>query len=117
MFATDRTMPVPELAREAEARGFHSLYVPEHTHIPTSRRTPPPTGDEELAEEYKRVTDMFNDLKMKSKHFLMTDLKKFNDIWKMNEEECKALARNLLEADRIIFEHQLGLDYRLPDMY
>ncbi len=57
MFATDRTMPVPDLAREAEARGFHSLYVPEHTHIPVSRRTPPPTGDAELAEEYKRTLD------------------------------------------------------------
>lgn len=57
MFATDRTMPVADLAREAEARGFHSLYVPEHTHIPVSRRTPPPTGDAELAEEYKRTLD------------------------------------------------------------
>ena len=50
-------MDVAELAREAEARGFHSLYVPEHTHIPVSRRTPPPTGDAELAEEYKRTPD------------------------------------------------------------
>jgi alkanesulfonate monooxygenase SsuD/methylene tetrahydromethanopterin reductase-like flavin-dependent oxidoreductase (luciferase family) len=48
-----------ELAREAEARGFHSLYVPEHTHIPTSRRTPPPTGDAELAEEYLRSLDPY----------------------------------------------------------
>src|SRR5688572_10973810 len=50
-------MDVPELAREAEARGFHSLYVPEHTHIPVSRRTPAPTGDAELGEEYKRSPD------------------------------------------------------------
>jgi hypothetical protein len=39
-----------ELAREVEARGLYSLYVPEHTHIPVSRRTPPPTGDAELPE-------------------------------------------------------------------
>jgi probable F420-dependent oxidoreductase len=45
------------LARAAEDRGFGSLYVPEHTHIPVSRRTPPPTGDAELAEEYKRTLD------------------------------------------------------------
>jgi probable F420-dependent oxidoreductase len=57
MFATDRTMSVADLAREAEARGFHSLYVPEHTHIPVSRRTPPPTGGDTLAEEYKRTLD------------------------------------------------------------
>jgi probable F420-dependent oxidoreductase len=57
MFATDRSMDVVELAREAEARGFASLWLPEHTHIPTSRRTPPPTGDAELAEEYRRTLD------------------------------------------------------------
>ncbi len=57
MFATDQTMEPAELAREAETRGFHSLYLPEHTHIPTSRRTPPPTGGGELAEEYKRTLD------------------------------------------------------------
>ncbi len=59
MFATDQTMDPAELAREAEVRGFHSLYLPEHTHIPTSRRTPPPTGGDELAEEYKRTLDPF----------------------------------------------------------
>ena len=59
MFATDRTMSVPALAREAEARGLTSLFLPEHTHIPTSRRTPPPTGDPELPDEYKRTVDPF----------------------------------------------------------
>jgi probable F420-dependent oxidoreductase len=62
MFATDRTMSVPALARAAEARGLYSLYIPEHTHIPTSRRTPPPTGDAELADEYKRTVDPFTAL-------------------------------------------------------
>jgi probable F420-dependent oxidoreductase len=57
MFITDRTMTPAAVARAAEDRGFGSLYVPEHTHIPTSRRTPPPTGDAELAEEYKRTLD------------------------------------------------------------
>jgi probable F420-dependent oxidoreductase len=57
MFATDVSMDVVELAREAEARGLDSLWLPEHTHIPVSRRTPPPTGDAELAEEYKRCLD------------------------------------------------------------
>ncbi|MCC6642268.1 MAG: LLM class F420-dependent oxidoreductase [Deltaproteobacteria bacterium] len=59
IFATDRTIDLGTLAREAEARGFASLYVPEHTHIPTSRRTPPPTGDAELADEYRRTLDPF----------------------------------------------------------
>ena len=57
IFASDLAMSPVELAREAEARGFASLYLPEHTHIPVSRRTPPPTGDAELAQEYKRSLD------------------------------------------------------------
>ncbi len=57
--ATDKAMSPVELAREAEARGFYSLYVPEHTHIPTSRRTPAPTGDAVLAEEYLRSLDPY----------------------------------------------------------
>jgi probable F420-dependent oxidoreductase len=52
-------MDVVELARAAEVRGLHALYLPEHTHIPVSRRTPPPTGDAELAEEYRRTLDPF----------------------------------------------------------
>lgn len=57
MFATDLSMSVVELAREAESHGFDSLWLPEHTHIPTSRRTPPPTGDAALPEEYRRTVD------------------------------------------------------------
>src|SRR5215210_6765122 len=57
MFVTDRTMTPAAVTRAAEERGFESFYLPEHTHIPTSRRTPPPTGDAELAEEYKRTLD------------------------------------------------------------
>ncbi|MCB1257083.1 MAG: LLM class F420-dependent oxidoreductase [Microthrixaceae bacterium] len=57
IFATDESMDVGELAVESEARGFDSLWIPEHTHIPVSRRTPPPTGDAELAREYKRSLD------------------------------------------------------------
>jgi probable F420-dependent oxidoreductase len=48
-----------EVAREAEARGFHSLYLPEHTHIPTSRRTPAPAGTDVLPEEYLRGPDPY----------------------------------------------------------
>jgi len=57
MFATDRSIDVVTLARAAEERGLASLYLPEHTHIPTSRRTPPPTGEAELREEYRRILD------------------------------------------------------------
>lgn len=59
LFVTDRSIDVVRLARAAEDRGFCSLYLPEHTHIPTCRETPPPTGDEVLPEEYSRTVDPF----------------------------------------------------------
>jgi probable F420-dependent oxidoreductase len=57
--ATDTGISPIELAQEAENRGFHSLYIPEHTHIPTSRRTPAPTGEAVLPEEYSRSPDPY----------------------------------------------------------
>ncbi len=58
IFATDLVWEPGALATEVEARGFSSLWVPEHTHIPTSRRTPAPSG-EPMAEDYKRTLDPF----------------------------------------------------------
>ena len=57
-FVTDYSMPVHELAMAAEARGFESIWVPEHTHIPASRRTPYPGGGE-LPLEYSHTLDPF----------------------------------------------------------
>jgi probable F420-dependent oxidoreductase len=58
MFATDYAMRVDELARAAEARGYESLWLPEHTHIPTSRRSPWPGGPQ-LPKEYWHTHDLF----------------------------------------------------------
>jgi probable F420-dependent oxidoreductase len=58
MFPTDYAIRVDELAEEAERRGFESLWVPEHTHIPTSRKSPFPGGGE-LPREYSHTLDPF----------------------------------------------------------
>jgi probable F420-dependent oxidoreductase len=58
MFATDYAIGPAKLAREAEARGFESLWFPEHTHIPTSRESPYPGGGE-LPQEYSHTLDPF----------------------------------------------------------
>ena len=42
MFSTDYSMRPDDLAREVEQRGFESLWLPEHTHIPASRISPHP---------------------------------------------------------------------------
>ena len=57
-FPTDYGIDVGQLAREVEARGFDSLFVCEHTHIPISRRTPFPGGGE-LPERYSHTHDPF----------------------------------------------------------
>ena len=58
IFDTDYSIAIDELARAAEARGFESLWVPEHTHIPASRRTPFP-GGEPLPKHYSHTLDPF----------------------------------------------------------
>jgi probable F420-dependent oxidoreductase len=61
MFPTDRGIQPIELAKQAEARGFDSLWFPEHSHIPVSRRTPwgGVVGNAPLPEEYWRTHDQF----------------------------------------------------------
>ncbi len=58
IFNTDYAIRIEELAKATEARGFESLWVPEHTHIPVSRRTPFPSGGE-LPNEYRHTLDPF----------------------------------------------------------
>jgi len=58
MFSTDYAIRPDELAREAEGRGFESLWLPEHTHIPASRRSPWPGGGD-LPKEYWHTYDPF----------------------------------------------------------
>lgn len=58
MFPTHYAIRPDELARAAEARGFESMWVPEHTHIPASRRSPWPAGGE-LPKEYWHSYDPF----------------------------------------------------------
>src|SRR5262249_55965295 len=58
MFPTHYAIRPDVLAREAEARGFESVWFPEHTHIPTSRRSPRPGGPV-LPKEYSHTHDLF----------------------------------------------------------
>src|SRR6266478_2011425 len=58
IFATDYAMRPDELAGELEQRGFESVWLPEHTHIPASRRTPYPAGGD-LPKEYWHTYDPF----------------------------------------------------------
>jgi probable F420-dependent oxidoreductase len=57
-FPTDYGINIAELASALEDRGFASLYVPEHTHIPLSRKTPFPGGGE-IPRRYSHTHDPF----------------------------------------------------------
>jgi probable F420-dependent oxidoreductase len=61
IFPTDTAIRPDHLAREVEARGFDSLWFPEHSHIPTSRETPwgGVKGANPLPEQYWRSHDAF----------------------------------------------------------
>jgi probable F420-dependent oxidoreductase len=58
VFPTDYAADPATIARLVEERGFESLFFPEHTHIPASRRTPYPGGGE-LPREYSHTLDPF----------------------------------------------------------
>ena len=58
IFPTEYSIRIDDLARTLEERGFESLFVTEHTHIPASRRTPWPGGGP-LPKEYSHTLDPF----------------------------------------------------------
>ncbi len=56
MFSTDQTVGPVQLGQMVAEHGFESLFLPEHTHIPASRRSAYPSGGD-LPPEYYRVHD------------------------------------------------------------
>jgi probable F420-dependent oxidoreductase len=56
-FLTDRAMPPAALAQAVEARGFDSLYLPEHTHLPVRADTPPALVEGVSLDDYRRSLD------------------------------------------------------------
>jgi probable F420-dependent oxidoreductase len=58
MFFTDYSMAPGELARALEERGFESVWAPEHSHIPLSRKSAFPSGGD-LPKQYHDVMDPF----------------------------------------------------------
>ncbi len=58
IFLTDSSISPADVAVAAEERGFDSLWLPEHSHIPSSRRTPFPGGGD-LPQMYYDVLEPF----------------------------------------------------------
>ena len=97
-FITDYSMPVAELAVAAEERGFDSMWVPEHTHIPADRQTPYPGGGE-LPKEYSHTLDPFVALAMAAG--VTTHLKLATGICLAIEHQAITLAKTVATLDHI----------------
>jgi probable F420-dependent oxidoreductase len=95
IFDTDYSIDIQELARESEARGFESLWVPEHTHIPTSRKSPFAGG--ELPEQYKHTLDPF--VSLTAAAAVTTRLKVGTGICLVIERDTITTAKNVASVD------------------
>jgi probable F420-dependent oxidoreductase len=98
MLPTDYAIQPVRLARAAEERGFESLFFPEHSHIPASRRTPWP-GGEPLPREYWHTHDPF--VALAAAASVTTRLKLGTGICLIIERDPITLAKEVASLDTI----------------
>ncbi len=98
MFPTDYAIRPDELAREVEARGFESIWFPEHTHIPASRRSPWPGGGD-LPREYWHCYDPF--VALTAAAAATTTLKLGTGICLVIERDPIVMAKEVASVDQI----------------
>src|SRR5206468_2480145 len=77
MFATEYAIAPDELARALEERGFESVWFPEHTHIPASRRSPWPGGGDLPRERVLAMKEIWT----KKEPEFHGDFVSFDRIW------------------------------------
>ncbi len=99
IFPTDETIGIIELARALEDRGFDSLWVPEHTHIPLSRETPWPMVDGELPRYYKRSLDPF--VAMAAAVSVTSRLRVATGVCLVNQHDPIGLAKQVASVDHL----------------
>ena len=97
-FVTDYSMRPAELAVALEERGFESLWVPEHTHIPASRRSPWPGGPD-LPREYWHSMDPF--VALGAAAAVTTNLKLGTGICLIVERDPIVTAKEIATLDMI----------------
>ncbi|MFP6663576.1 MAG: LLM class F420-dependent oxidoreductase [Deltaproteobacteria bacterium] len=98
IFFTDSSISPVELARAAEERSFESLWVAEHSHIPTSRATPFPGGDE-LPKMYYDVMDPF--ITLAAAAAVTTTLKLATGICLIPQRDPIQTAKSVASLDQI----------------
>jgi probable F420-dependent oxidoreductase len=116
IFPTDLTPRPAWLATETESRGLESIWFPEHTHIPTGRKTPWP-GGEPLPDQYRRTLDPF--VAMASAAAVTTDLKVGTGICLVAQHHPLVLAKEVASVDlvsdgRLLFG--IGVGWNVDEM-
>ena len=96
-FTTDSMQPVP-LARALEERGFESLWVPEHTHIPLSRKTPYRAGGA-LIRPYYDIYDPF--IALHTAAVVTTNLKIGTGVALITQRDPIVTAKMISSIDQI----------------
>lgn len=98
IFPTDLSIRPDRLAVAMEERGFESLWVPEHTHIPASRRTPWPGGPE-LPDMYRRTLDPF--VALTAAAAVTTTLKVGTGVCLVAQHHAITLAKSVASVDLV----------------
>src|SRR5215510_1764992 len=96
MFPTDYSISPSDLGQVVEERGFESLWLPEHTHIPTSRTSPWPGGPN-LPDVYKQTLDPF--MALTSAAMATKRIKLATGICLVVERDPIHLAKNVATID------------------
>ena len=98
MFSTDYSIRPDDLARLLEDRGFESMWVPEHSHIPAERSSPWPGGGD-LPQDYWHTYDPF--VALTAAAAVTTDLKLGTGICLVIERDPIMLAKEVASVDRL----------------
>ena len=98
MFFTDYSMSPAELGRALEERGFESVWAPEHSHIPLSRRTPFPGGGD-LPKRYYDAMDPF--VTLTAAAAVTTKLKIGTGVCLVNQRDPIQTAKQVASLDQI----------------
>jgi probable F420-dependent oxidoreductase len=98
IFPSADSMPMAELGPALEARGFESLWVAEHTHIPASRASPWP-GGADLPQMYYETLDPF--VALTAAAVATTTLKVATGIALVPQHHPITLAKQVASIDQV----------------
>jgi probable F420-dependent oxidoreductase len=116
IFPTDYAIDPAELGKAVEERGFESLWVAEHTHIPAARESPWPGGPE-LPKEYSHSLDPF--VTLSAVAAVTTRLRLATGICLVVEHDPIALAKSVASLDHLSngrFLFGIGGGWNLEEM-